>query len=129
MVVAVALTGFLAGVGVGVAGSPAAAAAFGSPEVDQERLQQQRFVQGFERRFVSEYDLDQEQVLDLRAILLQYQSDRVRIAMSGGYEQWPEELKSQILQAQRRMDKRIQWILNADQRVRYLEETGMASGK
>ena len=125
MLVAVAVANFAAGIGVGVA-APSALAAMREPAAENP---DQQFVQSYVRRFQEQFELRPDQIRDLRAILLQFYNDKVRIATSAGYQQWPAALQTQLVQAQRQMEKRIDWILDEKQRELYRREIQEQTGK
>lgn len=125
MLVAVAVANFAAGVGVGIA-APTALAAMREPApVNPD----QQFVQSYVERFKEQFGLREEQIRDLRAILLQFYNDKIRIATSAGLAQWPVALQTQLVQAQRQMEQRIECILDEGQRERYRSEIQQQTGK
>ena len=116
MMYAVAAVAFAAGFGTARA-VPSLAAVLGEPEAESPA---QFFARTFIERFDEQFDLRPDQVRDLRAILLQFYNDEVSIATNGARQQKPhEEIRREIMQAQRLMDERIQWILDEDQRKLY----------
>ena len=125
MIGSVAVACFAAGVGVGMA-VPAFAA---TSEVDTPSSPEQQFVQGFVERFVERFDLDTDQVRDLRSILLQNYHEKVRIATTASLQQWPAELRSQLLKADSQMQRRLEWILDEEQRAQYRDEIREQIGK
>lgn len=126
MMVAIATAAFAAGFGAGLA-APAVASVLGEKRTETPA---QRFVQTFIERFDEQFDLAPEQVRDLRAILLQNHNDEVSIATNAMRHQQPyEETQRELMQAQRRMDERIQWILDDNQRRLYRETISMQSGR
>ena len=125
MLVAVAVANFAAGIGVGVA-APTALAAMREPVPGNP---DQQFVQNYVQRFQEQFALRSDQIRDLRDILLQFYNDKVRIATSAGYQQWPAALQTQLVQAQRQMETRIEHILDESQRERYRREIQEQTGK
>ncbi len=109
----VASSCFAAGVAVGLA-IPAAVSELREelPE-GPDRAWVRDYLSNFEQRF----DLSAAQKRDLRAILLHYVHQEASIRRSADLEQWPPELQTQLVQARRRMEKRIEWILDPAQRA------------
>ena len=102
---------------------PAREALLGEAEVENP---DQQIVRTFLSRIRERYDLDEQQVRDLRAILLQGYHDRMRIFATVEPHQLPPEIQSRRLEAQRQMDRRIEQILNPEQRASYRRELGRA---
>lgn len=111
LMVGVCLTSFGAGLGVGMA-VPAAASVLRGRQGDETS---ERFVEKFREQF----ELRPDQVRDLRAILLSFYDEKVRIATSADYAEWPARLQAQLVQAEKQMDRRIVWILDDKQRAQY----------
>ena len=108
--IAVALAAFAAGAAFGLAVQSSASA--WSRPVDGEHAD-------FVARFRDRYGLNQEQVRDLRAVLLRRDDDLMKIAKGFDVEKWPPQAQSQLVAAQRKMERRIEELLDEDQRARY----------
>ncbi len=110
----VATTCLVAGIGIGLA-VPVVREAWAAAPADGER-------EAFVARFRARYDLRDEQVRDLRAILLLRDDERLRIAQAFDLQQWPPEARSQLMNAQRRTDRRIEHILDERQLALYRQD-------
>jgi len=108
IVVAVALTSFAAGIGVGMA-VPVVASIFGEQTDPDER---------YVERLREWCDLRPDQVRDLRAILSAF-NEAKRSMNEDEREDWV--VQGDLVKAQELMDRRILWILDEEQRGLYQE--------
>ena len=111
LMVAICLTSFGAGLGVGMAVPAAASDLDGRPG---EQAREQDIA-----RYREQFDLRPNQVSDLRAILQSLDDEKVRIVKSADYAELPPRLKDQWMHAQQQTDRRIEYILDEKQRAKY----------
>ncbi len=109
-----ALACFAAGVAAGLAVSSGSAALGSSAQTEHE---------AFITKLAERYDLREPQVRDLRAVLLMRDDEVMRIANSFEVDRWPREAQNQLIAARQRMQKRIEHILDEEQRARYLRDS------
>jgi len=113
LMVAVSLTSFGAGLGVGMAAPQLSAHSVWDERPGAEA--RERYIERYRERF----DLRPDQIRDLRAILLSLHDEEVRITTGADYAEWPPRLKNQLVQARQQADRRIVYILDEEQRAKY----------
>lgn len=112
--VAVAAACFLAGTAFGLALQRT---------VDAREVPGQNPREAYIERFAEQFGLSSQQIRDLRAVLLKYDEDRMRIATSFEVERWPPEARTQLLNADRRKAERVEYLLDERQRAMYRKLT------
>ncbi|MFK7741782.1 MAG: hypothetical protein AB8H80_15795 [Planctomycetota bacterium] len=107
-IVAVALGSFATGLVVGTAVPTLLA---GEREVDED--------ESYVRLMATDYRLDAEQQLSLRAVLRDRRRREMEILRDADWSQLPQELRSEKLAARRRTEQRIRFVLDERQRALY----------
>jgi hypothetical protein len=115
-VVLLAAASFAAGVGVGLVAPLAVAAWSAPPGADRDA--------DYVDRFAARYDLSEEQVRLLRAVHKLCDDEMMSIARSFDLHEWPREAHSRLVQAQRRKQQRVEYVLDDAQRERYRRDLG-----
>ena len=113
-VLTVAMSCFGAGIAVGLVAPDVVKAMSAAENWDAD--------EEFVRRFREEYDLTTEQVEQLRMILISREEEQMRHISGFGYDRLPGDLQRLLNGVQTKADRRIQFILNEEQRKQYQDE-------
>ena len=112
MLLAVAAACFAAGVATGWAWSTFAATGAATEDSSPDQI----WFRTNMDRYRETFDLRGDQIDDLRSILLVHLQEKARILARASPEQWPPGLYSQLENSRRRMETRVQWILDDSQK-------------